>query len=87
VATGPSLNKNIHLLKGLENKAVICAVDASLRVMRRHNLKPHLVTSLERVLPTAKLFEGLTKEDVEGVYLSACPVIRPETYANFPGKE
>lgn len=86
VATGPSLNKNIHLLKGLENKAVLCAADASVRVMKKHGLKPHLVTSLERVLPTSKLFEGLTKDDVQDVYLAACPVIRPETYANFPGE-
>jgi hypothetical protein len=86
VATGPSLNKNIHLLKGLENKAVICAADASLRVMKKQNLKPHLVTSLERVIATSKLFEGLTKDDVKDVFLSACPVIRPETYANFPGE-
>lgn len=86
VATGPSLNKNIDLLRGLENKAVICAADASVRVMKKYGLKPHLVTSLERVLPTAKLFEGLTEEDVRDVYLSACPVIRQETYANFPGK-
>lgn len=86
VATGPSLNKNIELLRGLENKAVICAADASVRVMKRYGLKPHLVTSLERVLATAKLFEGLTEDDVKDVYLAACPVIRPETYANFPGK-
>jgi len=86
VATGPSLNKNIELLRGLDNKAVICAADASVRVMKRYGLKPHLVTSLERVLPTAKLFEGLTEEDVKNSYLAACPVIRPETYANFPGK-
>ena len=86
VATGPSLNKNIHLLKGLENKAVIASVDASMRVLKKNNLKPHLVTSLERVLATAKLFEGLTEEDVKDVYLAACPVIREETYANFPGE-
>lgn len=86
VATGPSLNKNIHLLKSLENKAVFCAADASVRVMKKHGLKPHLVTSLERVLPTSKLFEGLSEEDIKDVFLSACPVIRPETYANFPGE-
>ncbi len=86
VATGPSLNKNIHLLKGIEDKALIASVDASLRVLKRHNIKPHLVTSLERVIATSKLFEGLEKEDVKDVYLAACPVIRPETYANFPGE-
>jgi hypothetical protein len=86
VATGPSLNKNIHLLHGIENKAVICAADASVRVMKKHGLKPHLVTSLERVIATSKLFEGLTEDDVKDVFLSACPVIHPETYANFPGE-
>ena len=86
VATGPSLNKNINLLKGVENKAVLCAADASVRVMKKHNLKPHLVTSLERLLPTSKLFEGLTKEDVKDVFLSACPVIHPKTYESFPGE-
>jgi hypothetical protein len=86
VATGPSLSKNIELLRGLENKAVICAADASVRVMKKHGLKPHLVTSLERVIETVNLFDGLTKDDVDNVYLAACPVIRPEGYAAFPGK-
>lgn len=86
VSTGPSLDKNIELLSGLENKAVICAADASVKVMKKYSLKPHLVTSLERLTPTAKLFEGLSKEDVEDVYLAATPVIHPETYANFPGE-
>lgn len=86
VSTGPSLNKNIHLLKGLENKAVLCAADASVRVMKKHGLKPHLVSSLERMTPTAKLFENLEPEDVKDVYLAAAPVIHPQTYANYPGE-
>ncbi len=86
VATGPSLDKNIHLLHGLENKAVICAADASVRVMKEYGFKPHLVTSLERLTPTAKLFEDLSEDDVKDVYLAATPVIHPKTYANFPGE-
>lgn len=86
VSTGPSLNKNIELLHGLENKAVICAADASVRVMKSHGLKPHLVSSLERMTPTAKLFEELTEEDLKDVYLAACPVIHPQTYANYHGE-
>ncbi|NLX01600.1 MAG: motility associated factor glycosyltransferase family protein [Syntrophomonadaceae bacterium] len=85
VATGPSLNKNKHLLKGLENKAVIVAADASLRVLIDMGIKPHLVTSLERVMPTVKLLEGFNKEEVEDVYLAACPVVRNELYQVYPG--
>ncbi len=85
VATGPSLNKNKHLLKGLENKALIVAADASLRVLINMGVKPHLVTSLERVMPTVKLLEGFEKQEVEDVYLAACPVVRNEMYQAYPG--
>ncbi|MBQ3033653.1 MAG: motility associated factor glycosyltransferase family protein [Deferribacterales bacterium] len=88
VATGPSLNKNVKLLEGIYNKAVIVAVDGSVKVLKKHGLKPaHMVTSLERVVATSKLFEGLTPEDVKDSYLAACPVVVPETYANFPGEK
>lgn len=88
VASGPSLDKNIKLLEGLREKAVICAADGSVKILKHHNLPPaHLVTSLERVIATSYLFEGLTEEDVKDSYLAACPVVVPETYANFPGEK
>lgn len=88
VSSGPSLNKNIHLLKDLKEKAVICAADGSVKILKNNNLPPaHLVTSLERVIYTARLFEGLTEEDTKDSYLAACPVVVPETYANFPGEK
>ncbi len=88
VASGPSLNKNMKLLEGLREKAVICAADGSVKILKNNNLPPaHLVTSLERVIETSYLFEGLQEEDVKDSYLAACPVIVPETYANFPGEK
>ncbi|MCI6475380.1 MAG: DUF115 domain-containing protein [Mucispirillum sp.] len=88
VASGPSLDKNVKLLEGLREKAVICAADGSVKILKHHGLPPaHLVTSLERVIETSYLFEGLTEEDVKDSYLAACPVIVPETYANFPGEK
>jgi len=85
VATGPSLMKNIDLLHEVEDKAVICSVDASMRVLRKHNLKPHVVTCLERVIATSKLFEDLKEEDTEDVFLAGTPVIHPLSYQNWPG--
>lgn len=88
VASGPSLDKNVKLLDGLREKAVICAADGSVKILKHHGLAPaHLVTSLERVIYTSYLFEGLTEEDVKDSYLAACPVVVPETYANFPGEK
>lgn len=86
VSTGPSLSKNIDLLKGLENKAVIACPDASMQVMKSHGLKPHLVTSLERVPNSAKLFDNIDENDAKDVYFSGVPVLHPLTYKNWPGE-
>jgi len=85
VATGPSLNKNKHLLKGLENRALIISVDASLKILMDMGVKPHLVTSLERVPEVVKLIDGFGPEQVRDVYLAACPVVRREVYEAYPG--
>lgn len=85
VSTGPSLNKNKHLLKGLEDKAVIICPDASLRILLDMGIKPHLVTSLERVPATVKLIEGFNSDEVEDVYYAASPVVMKEAYEAYPG--
>lgn len=86
VATGPSLDKNKHLLKGIEDKALIISCDASLKILAEMEYKPHLVATLEREMAIVQLFEGLTAEQVEDVYLMACPVVYPDVYASYPGK-
>lgn len=85
VSTGPSLNKNKHLLKGLEEKALIVCPDASLRILIDMGMKPHLVTALERVPITAQLIKGFSKEEVEDVYYAATPVVVAEAYELYPG--
>lgn len=85
IATGPSLNKNKHLLKGLADKALLVAADASLKIMLEMGVKPHLVTSLERVPATAKLFSGIEVDQVSDVYFAGCPVVRNEVYQAYPG--
>lgn len=86
VSTGPSLDKNKHLLKGLENKAVIIAADASLKPLLNIGFKPHIVATLEREMDVVKLFEGIGPEQIEDCYLAGCPVIFPEVYKAYPGK-
>ncbi|MDD2621247.1 MAG: DUF115 domain-containing protein [Syntrophomonadaceae bacterium] len=85
VSTGPSLNKNKHLLRGLEDKALIIAADASLKVLMDMNFKPHLVTSLERTSEVVDLFNGFSAAEVQDVYIAACPVVLNEVYQVYPG--
>ncbi|MGD9970915.1 MAG: 6-hydroxymethylpterin diphosphokinase MptE-like protein [Sulfuricurvum sp.] len=57
VSTGPSLSKQIPLLKEIQNYVTIISVDASFPILEKHGIKPDFVTILERVPETAKFFE------------------------------
>lgn len=60
VATGPSLNKNVHELSAVNRRAVILSVDASLSILHRNGIIPHFVTSIERTPGLEKFFRGLS---------------------------
>lgn len=47
VATGPSLGKNIHLLKKAQGKAVIIAVGQALRALLAYDIKPDLICAID----------------------------------------
>ena len=85
VATGPSLDKNMHLLKGLEDKAVMIAADASLKPLLDKGLKPHMVTTLEREMAIVDLFKDIPGELYNDVYLCGCPVIFNDVYKVYKG--
>jgi hypothetical protein len=97
VATGPSLNKNIHLLKEFKDKAVFFAADASMNTFmnyvndkgEKEPIVPDMVTSLERSPTTHRHFAQIPKENwgpLKDTFLCACPVVRPDVYENWHGK-
>ena len=47
VASGPSLDKNVHLLADAKNKAFIIAVDSSLRTVLKTGVMPDLCVSID----------------------------------------
>ncbi len=47
VAGGPSLDKNVHLLKQVQEKSVIFAVDTVLPTLLKHGVHPHFLTSID----------------------------------------
>jgi hypothetical protein len=48
VAAGPSLEKNLDLLKGMQDHVLIFACDTIMEKLLRHGIEPHFVASLER---------------------------------------
>ena len=75
----------MHLLKDVQDKALILCCDATLRPLLNHGVKPHLVTSLERVPEVVPFFKGLDSETLKNTWLAACPVVVPEVYETYQG--
>ena len=87
VATGPSLKKNMHLLKGLEDKTLIISVDASFKYLMTNGIKPHMVTSLEREHEIQQFFDGFDPDEVKDIYMTACPVLFNHVYQSYAGPQ
>jgi hypothetical protein len=85
VAAGPSLNKNMHLLKDIRDKALIFACDTSLIPLMKNGIKPHFTSSLERVPGTELYYSGLN--DLSDVYYLAMAVLMPDTIESFKGRK
>jgi len=47
VSAGPSLRKNMHLLREAKDKAIIIATQTMLRPLIDMGIEPHYVTSLD----------------------------------------
>jgi len=85
VATGPSLDKNYKSLTKIQNRAIIISVDASLKFLLKNGIRPHFVTSLERGPNVARCYENIAPEACSDTVQLATPVVRPESYAVYPG--
>lgn len=75
VATGPSLSKQLPLLKQIQDYATIFCIDASLPILIREGIKPDIVFSLERVEPTARFYEETPKEAREGIIFAITSIV------------
>lgn len=62
VSAGPSLRKNKHLLKDLQDRAVLVAVQTTLQPLLEMGVEPHYVTSLDYHEISTRFFEKLPKK-------------------------
>ena len=85
VSTGPSLTKQIPLLKEIAPYVRIFSVDASFPVLYKHGIKPDVVVSMERVTLTKKFFQNTPKEAYEGVTFILSSLQHPEVVNSIKG--
>lgn len=87
VSAGPSLWRNIDLLSDPEvrSKFVVIAVQTVLKTLLAKGIRPDFVTALDHDAISRRFYEGLTKEQVEGVTLVVEPKASPAIIEAFPG--
>ncbi|MGV8982697.1 motility associated factor glycosyltransferase family protein [Clostridium sp.] len=77
VSAGPSLDKNIQELKNASGKALILAVDAVISTLKKNNIVPDAVFSIERGIETYDAFYKNNVIDEEIVFIGP-PVVATE---------
>ena len=86
VSTGPSLNKQLELLKQVQNHATIISVDASYPILKAHGIKPDYVTSIERVELTSEFFNSEPSEFDKDIIFLTATLTHPTTLNYLKGR-
>ena len=75
VATGPSLAKQLPLLKKIKDYVTIISVDASMPILEKEGIKPDIVTSIERIALTAKFYENTSAEFQKDIVFALTAIV------------
>ncbi|ENQ1162647.1 motility associated factor glycosyltransferase family protein [Campylobacter upsaliensis] len=77
VSTGPSLIKQLPLLKEYREKALIFCADSAYPILAKHNIKPDFVCMVERSDFTAEFFNHDFGDFDEGICFILKSVVHP----------
>ncbi|ELE3200405.1 motility associated factor glycosyltransferase family protein, partial [Campylobacter jejuni] len=78
VSTGPSLTKQLPLLKKYASKATIFCADSSYPILAKHGIKPDYVCMLERTEITAEFFNNDFWEFDKDIVFVCAGVVHPK---------
>ncbi|EFP2478299.1 motility associated factor glycosyltransferase family protein [Campylobacter coli] len=78
VSTGPSLTKQLPLLKKYASKATIFCADSSYPILAKHGIKPDYVCMLERTELTAEFFNHDFGEFDKDIIFICAGVVHPK---------
>ncbi len=85
VGNGPSLDKDLPLLKKYQNKAIILACGTAYSVLCRYGIKPDIYVALERI---SNVYNALISTKEQGEYFDetlciAPDIVHPKTLSLF----
>lgn len=79
VSTGPSLYKQLPLLKEYAPYLTIFCVDASFPILTKYGIKPDIVVTLERVEPTADFYKKTPKAAQKDIIFALTSIVHQAT--------
>lgn len=85
VAAGPSLDKNMHVLKKIKGKFPILAVDTAFRQLVSNGIKPDIVCAADPSYENSLDFVGV--EDETDVVLAIEAMTHPDILESFHGPQ
>ncbi|EDP6141762.1 motility associated factor glycosyltransferase family protein, partial [Campylobacter jejuni] len=86
VSTGPSLTKQLPLLKKYASKATIFCADSSYPILAKHGIKPDYVCMLERTELTAEFFNHDFGEFDKDIVFICTGVVHPKAIEYLKGR-
>ncbi|EPF4070019.1 motility associated factor glycosyltransferase family protein [Campylobacter coli] len=86
VSTGPSLTKQLPLLKKYANKATIFCADSSYPILAKQGIKPDYVCMLERTEITAEFFNNDFGEFDKDIIFICAGVVHPKAIEYLKGR-
>ena len=84
VAAGPSLDRQLHGLRAVQDRALIVAVDTALRPLLLAGVKPHFVVAVDPSAANALHLEGLPPE--HGAWMVGECSLHPTAFDAFSGR-
>jgi len=83
VSTGPSLDKNVELLNEIRDRALIIAVETSLKPLLKRGIEPHIVCTGD---PQEANYRHIKGTDAPNTYLVVEPQAPPKSIAEWTGR-
>ena len=87
VSSGPSLNKQLPLLKKIEDKATIICADSSYAILKKHGIKPDFVTSIEREARTSETFNSPVSDFDDNIIFMCATLTHDNTIEYLNGRK